>query len=107
MSQEEFLKKHWASYQKRCVQLGIETGTKEGFITRNTPKDYKPDYLTEKTPKAECLKIKTPLFKAEENITIPRRVLKRMLEDAAKRGYQLAIKERITHDSLPQDIEDI
>lgn len=87
------LEQQWAFYKSVCDAKGIDAGTKEEFIKRNTPKDFKPDYLLEVTPKLECLHVKTPLFKAEENITISRRVLKRMLEDAVQRGYELGIKE--------------
>ena len=89
MTHQEFLEKQWATYKKICDQKGMDTGTKEAFIERNTPKDYKPDQLLEVTPKPACLKVKTPLMKAEENVTISRRVLRRMLEDATKRGYEL------------------
>ena len=93
MTQEEFLEKQWKNYQAVCHMKGMLTGTKEDFIKRQTPKDFKPDMLLEKTLKSPCLSVKTPLFKAEENITIPRRVLNKMLEEAVKRGYELGIQE--------------
>ena len=93
MTQEEFLEKQWENYQAVCHMKGMTTGTKEDFIKRQTPKDFKPDMLLEKTLKSPCFSVKTPLFKAEENITIPRRVLNKMLEEAAKRGYALGIQE--------------
>ena len=89
MTQEEFLNKQWEGYKKICDKKGIESGTKEDFITRNTPKDFKPDYLLDVVPKGKCLHVKTPLMQAEENITISRRELRRMLEDVAQRGYEL------------------
>lgn len=92
MTQDEFLEKQWLTYKKVCEEKGMDTGTKEAFIERNTPKDYKPDQLLEVTPKPTCLKVKTPLMKAEENVTISRRELRRMLQDAAQRGYELAKK---------------
>ena len=93
MTHQEFLEKQWATYKKICDQKGMDTGTKEAFIERNTPKDYKPDQLLEVTLKPACLKVKTPLMKAEENVTISRRELKRMLEEVALRAYELGIKE--------------
>lgn len=83
----------WVFYKSMCDEKGMDAGTKEAFIKRNTIKEYKPDHLLEVNPKPECLRVETPLFKAEENITISRRVLKRMLEDAVERGYELAKKE--------------
>lgn len=87
------LEQQWASYKATCDQNGMDAGTKEDFIKRNTTKDFKPDYLLDKTPKPPCLKVKTPLMKAEENIIISRRELRRMLQDAAQRGYDLAKEE--------------
>ena len=71
----------------------MDAGTKEAFIERQSPKDFKPDYLLDKTPKPVCLHVKTPLLKAEENITLSRRELKRMLEEVAFRAYELGKKE--------------
>ena len=93
MTHEEFLEKQWQNYQAVCNMKGMDAGTKEDYIKRQTPTYYKPDVLLEKTLKSPCLSVKTPLFKAEENITIPRRVLNKMLEEAAKRGYELGIQE--------------
>ena len=92
MTTEE-LNQKWVFYKSACDAKGIDAGTKEDFIKRNSPKNFKPDYLIDVTPKPECLSAKTPLFKAEENITLSRRELRRMLEDAAQRGYELGIKE--------------
>lgn len=94
MNQAEFLEKQWEAYRQKCIELNIEIGTKEGFIARNTPKGFKPDDLLDKAPKPECLTIIPPLMKVEENITISRRVLRKMLEIAAQKGYELAINER-------------
>lgn len=92
MNQDE-LHRQWVFYKSMCDEKGMDSGTKEDFIKRNSTKDFKPDYLLDRNPKPECLRVKTPLMKPEENITIPRRVLRRMLEDAAKRGYELGKEE--------------
>jgi len=93
MMNTEELHRQWAFYKSACDAKGIDAGTKEDFIKRNTPKDFKPDYLLEVTPKLGCLHVRIPLFKAEENITLSRRELRHMLEDAAQRGYELGVKE--------------
>lgn len=89
MNQEQFLEKQWEWYQKICKEKDMDAGTKEDFIKRNSPSDFKPDYLLNKTPKPPCLSVRTPLMKPEENITISRRELRRMLEEVAQRGYEL------------------
>ncbi len=89
MTHVEFLERQWVSYQKVCKEKNMNSGTKEEFIKRNTPKDYTPDCLLNVTYKAECLHVKAPLFKAEENVTLSRRELRHMLEDAAQLGYEL------------------
>lgn len=93
MTQTDFLEKQWLRYEKICKEKGMDAGTKEAFMERQSPKDFKPDYLLDKTPKTPCLIVKTPLMKPEENITISRRELKRMLEEVALRAYELGIKE--------------
>jgi len=85
MTQTDFLEKQWLRYEKICKEKGMDAGTKEAFMERQSPKDFKPDYLLDKTPKTPCLIVKTPLMKPEENITISRRELKRMLEEVALR----------------------
>jgi hypothetical protein len=107
MNHAEFLEKQWATYKQACKVNNIDPGEKEAFIARNMPKDYKPDYLLDKTPKPKSLMPKEPLFKAEENITISRRTLKEMLEDAAQKGYELAIKERSTNEPLQANTKDV
>ncbi len=92
MTQKE-LEQQWVFYKSACDAKGIDAGTKEEFIKRNSPSDFKPDYLLDKTTKTPCLIVKTPLMQAEENITISRRELKRMLEEVALRAYELGIKE--------------
>ncbi|WP_067177047.1 hypothetical protein [Sulfurospirillum sp. UCH001] len=93
MTHEKFLEKQWQNYQTICNMKGMDAGTKEDYIKRQTPTYYKPDVLLEKTPKSPCLSVKTPILKAEENITLSRRELKRMLEEVALRAYELGIKE--------------
>lgn len=107
MNQAEFLETLWDTYQKVCEQRKIDPGTKEAFIMRNMPKGYKPDDLLDKAPKPKSLMPKAPLFKAEENITISRRELRKMLEDAAQRGYTLAIQERSTNATLQANFEEV
>lgn len=93
MTQHEFLEKQWQMYEKVCLEKGMDAGTKEAFIERQTPRNFTADTLLETRPKSNVLHVKTPLFKTEENITMSRRELRRMLEDAAQRGYELGIKE--------------
>ena len=93
MTQTEFLEKQWLRYEKICKEKGMDAGTKEAFIERQSPKDFKPDYLLDVTPKSKCLHVKTPLMQAEENITLSRRELKSMLEEVALKAYELGTKE--------------
>ena len=96
MNQTEFLEKQWHRYQFVCVQRGIDAGTKEAFLERNTPKHYSTDTLLSPTPKTpSLLKESLPLFKAEENILLSRRELKNMLSLAAQMGYELGKKEAL------------
>ena len=93
MTQTDFLEKQWQNYQDKCIEKGMDAGTKEAFIERQSPKHFKPDCLLERTPKSLCLSVRTPLLKAEENITLSRRELRRMLEEVALRAYELGVKE--------------
>ena len=89
MTHEEFLEKQWLRYEKICKEKGMDAGTKEAFIERQSPKHFKLDCLLERTPKSLCLSVREPLLKAEENITLSRRELRRMLEEVALRAYEL------------------
>ena len=93
MTHEEFLEKQWLRYEKICKEKGMEAGTKEAFIERQTPKNFTVDTLLEIKPKSTCLHVKVPLMQAEENITISRRELKSMLEEVALKAYELGTKE--------------
>lgn len=93
MTHDEFIEKQWLRYEKICKEKGMEAGTKEAFIERQTPKNFTVDTLLEIKPKSTCLHVKVPLLKAEENITISRRELRKMLEEVAQRGYELGLKE--------------
>jgi|GEM_PF-5372636 len=93
MTQDEFIEKQWLRYEKICKEKGMEAGTKEAFIERQTPKNFTVDTLLETKPKSTCLHVKVPLLKAEENITMSRRELRKMLEEVAQRRYELGLKE--------------
>ena len=71
----------------------MDAGTKEAFIERQSPKHFKPDCLLDRTPKSLCLSVIAPLLKAEENITISRIELRRMLEEVALRAYEFGKSE--------------
>ena len=65
MNHASFLEKQRSAYQGMCVQKGIDAGTKEAFLERNTPKHYSTDTLGTQTPKNPSLiKESLPLFKA-------------------------------------------
>lgn len=87
------LDQQWVFYKSTCDAKGIEAGTKEEFIKRNSNAVFTSDCLLDVTPKPPCLSVKTPLFKAEDNITLSRRELMCMLEEVALRAYELGIKE--------------
>ena len=73
----------------------IDAGTKEAFFERQMPKNYTVDTLLERREKMPSLiKERLPLFQAEENVTLSRRELKKMLLEAAQRGYELGMSER-------------
>lgn len=94
MNQAEFLEKQWSAYQFVCEQKGIDAGTKEAFLERNTPKHYSTDTLSTQTLKSpSLLKESLPLFKAEENIILSKRELRNMLLLAAQKGYELGKSE--------------
>ena len=94
MNHASFLEKQWSAYQRMCEQKGIDAGTKEAFLERNTPKHYSTDTLGTQTPKNPSLiKESLPLFKAEENIILSKRELRNMLSYAAQRGYELGKSE--------------
>ena len=94
MNHAEFLEKQWRAYQKVCEQKGMDAGTQEAFLERNTPKHYSTDTLGTQTPKNPSLiKASLPLFKAEENIIISKRELRNMLSYAAQKGYELGLSE--------------
>lgn len=93
MTHDEFIEKQWLRYEKICKEKGMEAGTKEAFIERQTPKNFTVDTLLEIKPKGAYLHVKVPLMQAEENITLSRRELKRMLEEVALKAYELGTKE--------------
>ena len=64
MTQTEFLEKQWLRYEKICKEKGMDAGTKEAFIERQSPKEYKPDQLLEKKEKAQSL------IKVEDKIVV-------------------------------------
>jgi hypothetical protein len=78
MSQADFLEKQWIQYEKVCIKKGIEAGTKEDFMERQTPKIFKPDMLFDKRSSEPILETTkhltetndgeiTPLFKTKKD----------------------------------------
>jgi len=112
MTQVEFLEKLWLSYQKMCKEKCIDAGTKERFMAAQQPKHYSTDTLLVKTqkptsPLAEqhvpdinvreinTVKDLTPLFKIYKgnDFILTRTELRKIIEDAINRGYELGKKE--------------